>query len=141
MRKKLTYIALAFLMTLGASVGSIFVSPPVSASISTYQVCNSSASVTTIVAWSSEGQFPDTYLNKGQCRNPFNQSGVTSGPGISGVRVDVDPDDCCGLDVDSYYIGVIGQGYGPCHDSENNASDPPDNAPQGVRYNTNAGHC
>lgn len=97
------------------------------------EVCNSVNSIGSIKVWSTSGGAPNFpwALGRGDCH---------TFPGQSSVRVDVDPE--WGFpDVDSYYIGVEGEGYGPCHDSENNASDPPNVSPKYVKYNTNAGHC
>jgi hypothetical protein len=120
--------SLALLFSLGAATAV-----PAQASTPPDQpVCNSINSVTVINVWSSQAWWPERILARGQC--------VTFSHGAT-VRVDVDPDDCCGLDVDSYYIGTEGQGYGKCHQGENTASDPPDDAPLYVKYNTNAGSC
>lgn len=62
--------------------------------------------------------------------------------GQSSLRVDVDPDAFGEPDVDSYYIGQEGEGYGPCHDGENSASDPPNIGPNRyVKYNSNKSGC
>jgi hypothetical protein len=119
--------SLALLFGLGSATAL-----PAQATISEYQVCNSTASVGHITVWSTQAWFAERTLPKGYCQ-VFGH--------VSTIRVDVDPEYGNDGDVDSYYIGVIGQGYGPCHDSENPESDPPDDAPNGVRYNTNAGHC
>jgi hypothetical protein len=97
------------------------------------EICNSSNSVAGIKVWSTIGgsQFP-WYLGMGQCHT-FPQAS-------NEIRVDVDIDNGP-YDVDSYYIGVEGQGYGPCHNGENQDSDPPNVAPLYVKYNSNRSSC
>jgi hypothetical protein len=126
MKKLLTYLTAAFVLTLGVVVSAV---PHVSAA-TTLKICNSSISANYIKAY-NDSRHEEHYIAPDHCDTVYNGDG--------NARVDVDPyDRPVGdyiKDIDSYKLGVIGEGYGPCHeDSENNASDPPNTAPDGVRY-------
>jgi hypothetical protein len=123
----LASLLLACLVTVGPTA------PAQAATGPQQEICNSVNSVTSIKVWSTTGGsgFP-SYLGLGACHTYPNDS--------NRLRVDVDPD-FGPDDVDSYYIGQEGEGYGPCHDGENSASDPPNIDPQYVKYNTNRSGC
>lgn len=64
---------------------------------------------------------------------------------ITYLRVDVDTtgSNSNGVDIDSYKIGEIDVGWGPCHTGETDSSNPPDEyANHGIRYrNYKGGSC
>jgi hypothetical protein len=121
-------------------VAALFVAVGIAGVMQTYaltniKICNSSASAAKIEAYKTDWSWHKT-LSPNYCSSWVNNTG--SNP----VRVDVEYD-FGGVDVDSYKLGRIGSGYGPCHtNSENSASNPPDDASQGVRYrNYRGGSC
>ena len=136
MRKKAAFLLLAFLITLGTTVG-VASQQAQAGQDSPLRVCNSVNSVGFILVYYA-GHYNDVpryFLPPGGSQSCVTMNGGTA------VRVDVDPEPQDYGDVDSYYIGQEGEGYGPCHQGENNASDPPNIYPQYVKYNTNAGSC
>jgi hypothetical protein len=93
-----------------------------SAYSSTIKICNSSESKAMITAYSIVTG-SKSHLRPGDCSGTWNHS--------SDVRVDVDSYGDSGIL--SYKLGVIGEGYGSCHEySFNSRSNPPDEA--AVRY-------
>lgn len=116
-------------LTLSLGLGALGTQPAAAAN-STLKICNSSHSSHYISAWDIDEPI-EKYIQPGYCATMED---------VGDTRVDVDPYDRQVypylLDIDSYQLGVIGEGYGPCHASENNASNPPNDAPDGVRYKT-----
>jgi hypothetical protein len=122
----LASLLLACLVNIGLMSAAQGATPP------SLEVCNSINSVGDIAVYvvPSGGNH---YVAKGTC--------ITLSP-QDDIRVDVDPEWPPGHpDVDSYYIGVEGQGYGPIHCTENDASNPPNVDPLYVKYNTNSYGC
>jgi hypothetical protein len=93
-------------------------------------LCNSDYSDSSIRAYSNYPGATYSYtLKAGQCvSRPWN--------GADNLKVDVETG--LSLDIDSYKIGEINVGWGPCHEnSENEASDPSDHYnDNGTRYRT-----
>ena len=113
-------------------VAGVFVAAPAQAAENyANAVCNSDYSDAGIRVFSDYPGATYSYnLAAGQCvSRPWN--------GADNLRVDVEyPSHSVFGDIDSYKIGEIGVGWGPCHTgSENSASNPPDsyNA-NGIRY-------
>jgi hypothetical protein len=82
-------------------------------------ICNSSASDYAITAYKTDWSWSDV-LSPDQCSASVNNTG--SNP----VRVNTNSL------TESYKLGVVGEGYGPCHDGSNSASNPPNE--HQVRY-------
>jgi hypothetical protein len=89
-------------------------------------ICNSSASNYAITAYKTDWSWSDV-LSPDQCSASVNNTG--SNP----VRVNTN-----NL-TKSYKLGVVGEGYGPCHDGSNSASNPPDEHQVRYRVYNNAG--
>lgn len=108
-------------------LGGLFLTATPAAAQNYVNLCNSEYSVETIRVYSDLPSY-NVYLTPGACTSFFN--------GYDNLRVDVEY--CTGgcRDVNSYKIGEIGVGWGPCHeDSENSASNPPDSYNEnGIRY-------
>jgi hypothetical protein len=110
----------------------MFTQPAAAAENYANAVCNSDYSYNSIRVYSNYPGATYSYtLGAGQCvSRPWN--------GADNLRVDVEG--CSNIiqcwDIDSYKIGEINVGWGPCHeDSENDASDPPDSYnDNGIRY-------
>lgn len=117
--KGVTLIAIAVFF---AAIGSLAIYQTYAASTYIY-VYNSSASDATIKVY--DKYHPTTrydFVGPGErSKQMYN--------GFNDIRVDVDP---YNKDIDSYKLGVVGNGYGPCHSSDNSASDPPNSLE--VRY-------
>lgn len=107
------------------------------------EVCNSSGSVADITVYDGYGAIDYLYhVADGDCQ--LDPPDYTRGLRNVNNNVRVDVEDHEPQDVDSYKIGHISEGYGPCHeDSENHASDPPNSyEPYGARYrNYTTGNC
>jgi hypothetical protein len=131
-------VALILGSLLLAAMAAIFApAPQADASQDAYKVCLSSVADAGILPSDIHGY--GFILSRGGCETLDNASG-----GGDAIRVDVDPEWSAyqwGSDIDSYKIGHIDYGYGPCHDnSENDNSNPPDSyADTGARYNNYAG--
>ena len=97
------------------------------------EFCNSAYSDDVVIAYRGPYSDPSKtwWTDTDQCWF----DGVPSAVGpVTDIRVDVDPAGF-GADIDSYKIGEIGVGWGPCHDGETNSSNPPDSyGANGVRY-------
>ena len=128
----------AILLSVGLFAGA---SAPVHAGPPTdyTYVCNSDYSFSAIRVYSINGPSYSFNLKKGQCTPSLVWNGYDN------LRVDVeDPASSLLSDVDSYKIGEISIGWGPCHEnSENDASNPPDSYNwNGIRYrNYERGDC
>jgi hypothetical protein len=118
---KKKWILLPALVVLFAGIGGYAIYTAYAASTYIY-VYNSSASDATIKVY--DKYHPSTrydFVGPGErSKQMYN--------GFNDIRVDVD-----NKSIDSYKLGIVGNGYGSCHkDSSNTASDPP-NALE-VRY-------
>lgn len=118
-RATLSAVAIA---TLGA--GAVVATAPAEAAFYPWMK-NSSASDEWIRYYSYGNPSNGRYLYPGD-----NESSTAPNPdiAINDIRVDVDTTGSTsrGVDVDSYKIGDEGNGYGPCHVGETDASNPPD---------------
>ena len=131
LRKRLD-IRLLIIPVLAIAAAGVYSYHFAAASFLPYQICNSSASDDRLEVSSTTWTdvTPLIRIGKDQCKS-FNFP-------ASSVRVGVDA--YGSPDIDSYKLGIIGQGYGPCHHGENDFSDPPNTGQVRYRNYTN-GSC